>query len=159
MAFYPALKSGFLYNWIMSSFHFYQPIDVRYGDLDPQGHVNNARYVTYLEHARVGYIRHLGLWDGSSYLELGFIIASIEVDFQAPILITDAVRVGVRIPRLGGKSLDMLYRVEHAVTGKLFGTGKTVLVGYDYRTGQSMELLEEWRESIAAFEDIPHRSL
>lgn len=142
----------------MNAFQFYQPIDVRYGDLDPQGHVNNARYVTYLEHARVGYIRHLDLWDGSSYLELGFIIASLEVDFQAPILITDAVHVGVRVARLGGKSLDMLYRVEQVETGKVFGTGKTVLVGYDYRKGQSMELLDEWRESIAAFEGIPRRS-
>lgn len=142
----------------MSSFQFFQPIDVRYGDLDPQGHVNNARFVTYLEHGRVGYIQHLDLWDGSSYLELGFIVASIEVDFQAPILITDAVRVGVRVSRLGGKSLDMLYRVEQAESGKVFGTGTTILVGYDYRTGQSMELLDEWREKIAAFEDIPHRS-
>jgi acyl-CoA thioester hydrolase len=44
----------------MPGFHYYHPIEVRYGDLDPQGHVNNARYLTYLEQARIGYIRHLG---------------------------------------------------------------------------------------------------
>lgn len=150
-------EGPFQYNGFMDQFRFYQPIDVRYGDLDPQGHVNNARYVTYLEHARVEYIRHLGLWDGSSYLDLGFIIARIELDFQAPILITDPVQVGVRISRLGGKSLDMIYRMENADTGDVYGRGKTVLVGYDYRTGESMELLDVWREKIAAFEDIPER--
>lgn len=142
----------------MSEFNFFQPIDVRYGDLDPQGHVNNAVFVTYLEHARVGYIRHLDLWDGKSYLELGFIIAHIEVDFSAPILITDEVRVGVRVSRLGDKSLDMLYRVEHAQTGKVFGTGRTVLVGYDYRKERSIPLLEEWRKKVSTFEDIPTRA-
>lgn len=142
----------------MTEFRFHQPIDVRYGDLDPQGHVNNALFVTYLEHARVAYIQHLDLWDGKSYLELGFIIAHIEVDFQAPILITDKVQVGVRVSRLGGKSLDMLYRVEDGASGKVFGTGKTVLVGYDYRERKSISLLDEWREAIAAFEDIPQRS-
>ena len=37
----------------MADFRFYHPIEVRYGDLDPQGHVNNARYLTYLEQARI----------------------------------------------------------------------------------------------------------
>ncbi|NOY99067.1 MAG: acyl-CoA thioesterase, partial [Chloroflexi bacterium] len=39
----------------MSDFHFYHPIVVRYGDLDPQGHLNNARYLTYFEQARIHY--------------------------------------------------------------------------------------------------------
>jgi acyl-CoA thioesterase FadM len=30
----------------MPAFRYYHPIEVRYGDLDPQGHVNNARYLT-----------------------------------------------------------------------------------------------------------------
>ena len=38
----------------MSAYHFSYPIEVRYGDLDPQGHVNNAKYLTYMEQARVG---------------------------------------------------------------------------------------------------------
>ena len=33
----------------MSEFRFYHPIEVRYGDLDPQGHLNNAKYLTYFE--------------------------------------------------------------------------------------------------------------
>jgi acyl-CoA thioesterase FadM len=30
----------------MSQFHNIHPIEVRYGDLDPQGHVGNAKYLT-----------------------------------------------------------------------------------------------------------------
>ena len=48
----------------MTKFRYYHLIEVRYGDLDPQGHVNNACYLTYMEQARIGYIQHLGLWAG-----------------------------------------------------------------------------------------------
>ena len=142
----------------MSQFQFFQPIDVRYGDLDPQGHVNNARFVTYLEHARVGYIRFLELWEGDSYQDLGFILAHLTVDFKAPVLITNRVQVGVRVSRLGGKSLEMAYRMEDAETGRLFAEARTVLVGYDYRTGNTLHLPEVWREVIADFEGIPQKS-
>jgi acyl-CoA thioester hydrolase len=142
----------------MVEFLFFQPIEVRYGDLDPQGHVNNARFVTYLEHARVSYVQHLCLWDGKSYLGLGFILAHLEVDFRAPILITDMVQVGVRVSRLGGKSLDMIYRVEDVKTEKVYATALTTLVGFDYQNERSIPLADEWRQKIAAFEDIPERS-
>ena len=64
--------SSFLYNGDMSDFRFFQPMEVRYGELDLQGHVNNARFVTYLEHARVSCHQDLGLWDGRDVLGLGF---------------------------------------------------------------------------------------
>jgi acyl-CoA thioester hydrolase len=146
------------YNAVMSEFNFYQPVEVRYGDLDPQGHVNNARFVTYLEHARVGYVRELGLWDGKSFLEVGFIIARLEVDFQAPILITDQVRIGVRISRLGGKSLEMTYRMESPEDGTVYAEALTVLVSYDYRRGQTRELPDRWRDEVSVFENIPRRA-
>ena len=67
----------------MSEFRFFCPVEVRYGDLDPQGHVNNAKYLTYLEQARVAYIIHLGLWDGKSFEDIGIILAEIQLKFIA----------------------------------------------------------------------------
>ncbi len=138
----------------MADFKFYCPIVVRYGDLDPQGHVNNAAYLTYLEHARVNYVRHLDLWDGKSFLKIGFILARVELDYKAPILMTDAVEVGVRTSRLGNKSLDMEYLVQEIGGGKVFGEGKTVQVAFDYQTGKTISLNGNWRETIANFEGI-----
>ena len=141
-----------MYNANMSDYRFFHPITVRYGDLDPQGHVNNAGFLTYMEHARVSYIRQLGLWDGKSFLEIGFILARVELDFQAPILMTDEVEVGVRISRLGNKSLDMEYLIREPVTGKIFAAGKSVQVAYDYQSGKTIPLLASWRELIQDFE-------
>ncbi|MBT3338732.1 MAG: acyl-CoA thioesterase [Anaerolineae bacterium] len=46
----------------MSKIKFFYPIEVRYGDLDPQGHLNNAKYLTYFEQARIRYFVELGLF-------------------------------------------------------------------------------------------------
>lgn len=145
---------SFKYNDFMSTFRYFHPIIVRYGDLDPQGHVNNAAYLTYLEHARVNYIRHLDLWDGKSFLKIGFILARVELDYKAPILMTDEIEVGVRTSRLGNKSLDMEYRVQELGGGKIFGEAKTVQVAYDYQTGQTIPLWANWRERLTAFEGL-----
>lgn len=138
----------------MPTFKFFQPIIVRYGDLDPQGHVNNAAFLTYLEHARVNYIRSLDLWDGKSFLSIGFILARIELDYKAPILMTDLVEVGVRTSRLGNKSLDMEYLVRKIEGEKIYAVGKTVQVAYDYQTGETIPLRPHWRETITKFEDL-----
>ena len=138
----------------MPDFHFYHPIEVRYGDLDPQGHVNNAKYLTYMEQARVAYLRHLGLWEGGSFLEIGIILADAHITFRAPIQFGAALRVGMRIARLGNKSVQSEYRIEEAADGREYASGASVLVAYDYQRGQTVVLPEAWREKIAEFEGL-----
>jgi len=138
----------------MPEFRFFHPIEVRYGDLDPQGHVNNAKYLTYIEQARIAYIRRLGLWqEGQSFLDVGIILADAQVTFLASIQFGQNVRVGVRTSRLGNKSLTMEYRLEDADSGAELATGSTALVAYDYRVRKTIPIPGEWREKITAFEN------
>ena len=70
----------------MSGYKFFHPIEVRYGDLDPQGHVNNAKYLTYFEQARVHYLVQLGLFSmQQNFLDIGVIIADIHLKYRAPL--------------------------------------------------------------------------
>lgn len=138
----------------MPDFRFYHPIEVRYGDLDPQGHVNNARYLTYMEQGRVAYIRHLGLWDGQSFLNIGIILADAQVTFLRPVYWGQEVRVGVRVSHLGAKSMKMEYRLEDARQGTLLATGATTLVAYDYHAGRSMPIPDAWRKTISKYEGM-----
>lgn len=139
----------------MAAFNFYHPIEVRYGDLDPQGHLNNAKYLTYLEQARIAYIKRLGLWPGGSFLEIGIILADARLTFQRPVLFGQPVRVGVRVTRLGRKSLTMAYSLEDSGSGEALATGETVLVAYDYHTEETIPIPEAWRQAISQFEGIP----
>lgn len=142
------------YNFTMTQFKFFHPIEVRYGDLDPQGHVNNAKIVTYLEQARIQYIKHLNLWQSGSFLDIGIILAEIRVTYKAPIHFGQAVRVGVRVVRLGNKSFEMAYGVEDGDTHAELATASTVQVAYDYRQQKSIAIPEEWRKAICAFEGL-----
>lgn len=138
----------------MSEFRFYCPVQVRYGDLDPQWHVNNARFNTYIEQGRFEYIVRLGLFDGVDFSALGLIVADVHIAYLAPVEITHQVRVGVRTGRIGNKSLIFEYEVQNAVTGEVFAKAETVMVAYDYKTHQSIPVSPEWRKAIEDFEGV-----
>lgn len=138
----------------MSEFKYYYPVEVRYGDLDPQGHVNNAKYLTYMEQARMGYLRHLGLWNGGSFLNIGIILADLQITFRAPILFEHAVQVGVRTTRLGNKSFDVAHSIENSQDGGIFASCKIVLVAYDYHAGKTIPIPTHWREILKNFEGL-----
>ncbi len=130
-------------------------IPVRYGDLDPQGHVNNARLLTFIEQARMEYIHRLGLWDGQDFEALGLIVADVHVAYRAQICFGQTVRVHAWVSRMGNKSVRFEHRLEEAETGDLLATAEVVMVAYDYRTHQSVPIWDDWREKIAAYEGIP----
>ena len=95
----------------MSEFRFHLPIEVRYGDLDPQWHVNNARYLTFLEQGRMEYLRALGLWDGEDFFNLGLIVADVHIAYLAPMFLGQKVRLDLRVSKMGRKSLVIEYRL------------------------------------------------
>jgi YbgC/YbaW family acyl-CoA thioester hydrolase len=135
----------------MAPFRFSHPIEVRYADLDPQRHVNNAALFTYLEQARARYLQHLGLWDGVDFDSIGIIVAEASAAYKAPISFGDRVVVEVGVTRLGTKSLVLEYLVR-TEDGRSLATGRTVLVAYDYRGAASIAIPEAWRSRIEAFE-------
>lgn len=136
----------------MTAYRFFHPIEIRYGDLDPQGHVNNARYLTYFEQTRANYLRHLGLWDGKSFLEIGIILAEARVSFLAPVLFGQQVQVGARVSKIGNKSLTMHYSLEDIQTGLQLAAGEAVLVAYDYAAAKTIPVPPAWRQTISEFE-------
>jgi acyl-CoA thioester hydrolase len=138
----------------MADFRFYYPIEVRYGDLDPQGHVNNARFLTYFEQARIQYVIHLNLWDGRSYFDIGFILADAQVTFLGPVLFGQKIRAGVRVTRLGNKSLTMEYGLEDIQDGQQLARGSAALVTYDYHDWRTIPIPDHWRQTIALFEGL-----
>ncbi len=139
----------------MSDFHFSCPIEVRYGDLDPQGHVNNANFLTYLEQARINYLVNLGLFSRKlAFMDVGIILADAHVKFISPVFFDSDLHADVQVTRLGNKSLTMAYRLQEATGGLEIATATTVLVTYDYRTSETISIPLDWREKIRDFERL-----
>lgn len=125
---------------------------VRYGDLDPQWHVNHTRFLTYMEQARLEYLQHLGLFDGKSYLDLRLIIADVHASYKAPIELGQKVRIGTRTAKIGTRSVTFEYVIEDEESGQVCATGEVVGVCYSFRTHETQPVPNEWREKMAEFE-------
>ena len=139
----------------MSDYHFYHPIEVRYGDLDPQGHVNNAKFLTYFEQARMAYWVKLGLFTkDQSFMELGIILADVHISYRAPVFYGQNIKAGVHVARLGGKSMTWKQNIVDADTGRELANGEVIMVAYDYNEEKSIAIPDEWREKIIAFEKL-----
>ena len=126
----------------MEGFDFVHRETVRFRDVDSIGHVNNAVFLTYLEEARIAYLLPFGA-DVTN-----MILARVEIDFRAPLRMGDEIEIGVRPAGVGTKSFQLEYEVRSGRT--LAAQAKTVLVSYDYETGNAVEVPQTWREALAA---------
>ena len=139
----------------MTDFKFFHPTEVRYGDLDPQGHVNNAKYLTYFEQARVYYLIQLGLFSkDQSFMEVGVIIADIHITFHSTTHYGDDIKVGVKITKIGNKSLTVEQCVMDSKTGKLMASGTVIMVTFDYEGLKTIAVPEDWKKKISEFEEL-----
>lgn len=136
----------------MVTFRFFHPIEIRYGDIDPQRHVNNARYFTYMEQARVNYLMEIGLWRGDDFDQIGIILAEQACTYLLPITMQQQIEIGVRTERMGTKSIEMNYCIRDMTSHQDHATGSSILVAYDYQQAASIPIPAVWRHSITAFE-------
>lgn len=130
-------------------------MEVRYGDLDPQGHVNNAQYLTFFEQARIHYIIELGLFTkDQSFMEIGVILADVHITYLEPVYFGQNIKVGVHVAKLGFKSMTWEQNIEDADMDKEIAKGEVVMVAYDYRQRKTIPIPQEWRDKISTFERL-----
>jgi acyl-CoA thioester hydrolase len=139
----------------MEHFRHITSIAVRFADLDALGHLNNAKYATFIEQARIEYVQEVCGWRGEWHT-LGMILAKIVIDFKAPIRYGDLVDVRTRCAHMGDKSFELEYQIlrrkEVSHTASTAATASTVMVAYDYAAQQSIPLPDDWRSRITAYE-------
>jgi acyl-CoA thioester hydrolase len=139
----------------MSDFRFFHPIEVRYGDLDPQGHLNNSKYLTFFETGRINYFTHLGLFTpGQSFMDINVIMAEARVTFLAAVQFGTPLKVGVRTSKMGNKSMTVDQNIVHADTGEVLASGQVILVAYDYHAKNSIPIPDVMRKTISEYEGL-----
>jgi len=124
-------------------------VEVRFRDLDPMGHAHHTLPLIYFEEARAAYWREVA--GRSGLQDIDYVIGEVQVRFHSRIRWPARLEVGVRVPRIGGKSFVMEYELRDGA-GVLLATGQTVQVMYDYAAGRSVGVPAELRERIARFE-------
>jgi len=118
-------------------------LEVRFRDLDPMQHVNNALYATYLEQARSRFSEDVL---GMPLADLDTVLAQVEIAFERPIEGTGTVTVEMEFGDLGRSSIPVEY--ELFFEGERVATARSVQVYFDRETGESKPIPEDLRERM-----------
>ncbi len=122
------------------------PISVRWRDMDAMGHVNNAKYVSYLEEARVRWMQGV---EGVSLADrIAPVVANTNINYRLPIIWPNDIVVELFVERLGNSSVTIGHRIlDQQDESKLYSDGHVVVVWMDTQTGRSAPLPEAVRKA------------
>lgn len=130
------------------------PVQLRFSDMDSFGHLNNAKYLTYFEEARIHYYNDLVNWK-YDWSKRGIILARAEVDFIVPGHFRDKAVIYTRTSKIGSKSIKNEYKMIKQTSSEEIVIAKavTVAVFYNYETNTSSNVPDDWRKAIGEFEE------
>ena len=125
-------------------------IKVRGYHLDVYQHVNNARYLEFLEEAR---------WDGLEQEEgfqwmtanrIAFVVVKININYRRPAVLGDLLKVSSQVEQLNGKSGVLSQVITLEPEGQVVADAQITFVCIDLTTQKALPLEGELRERLAA---------
>ncbi len=123
-------------------------IKVRGYHLDLYGHVNNARYLEFLEEARWGLFEErsdLGAFARRGY---GFSVVNINIDYRRPALLGETLEVVTTLESVGARSGVIRQKVRLQGTETRVAEAAVTFVVVDGQTGKALPLEGELRELL-----------
>ena len=121
---------------------------IRYGDLDPQGHVNNAVFATHFESGRVAMFRNEDLGIGVD--NATFVLVRQEIDFLLELRWPGEVVIGTALAGLGRTSFTVAQAIFS--DSACAAAGRATMVMLDKTTRRPRPLappeiarLEQWK--------------
>jgi len=79
-------------------------LSVRGYHLDVYGHVNNARYLEFLEEARWRFFAERGVIDALTGNELAMVVVNININYRRAALIHEELKIVTQVTKVGNKS-------------------------------------------------------
>lgn len=123
-------------------------IKVRGFHLDVYQHVNNARYLEFLEEAR---------WDGLENNEsfkwmtannIAFVVVNININYRRPAVLGDVLTVTSHVQQINGKSGVLSQAVTLNPEGHMVADALVTFVCIDLKTQKALALEGELRERL-----------
>jgi acyl-CoA thioester hydrolase len=112
---------------------------IRFGDLDPQGHVNNTVFATFFETGRVTLLREPG--NALNTPGTTSVLAQLDISFLRELHWPGNVEIGTGIVAVGRSSFTFLQAIFHE--GACAATGRATMVLIDAKTRRACPLPEE----------------
>lgn len=122
-------------------------IDVRWGDLDMLGHVNNVAYMTYFETARVELIRTTGgLSRGDG---IGAVVVQANISYRASATYPAALQVVSTISRFGTTSMDYHHVLRDRDGEQVYAEAVVTVVWVDMQANKPVpvpDFIKSWAQ-------------
>ena len=137
-----------------AAFRFFCPLRVRYSEVDQQGVVFNAHYLTYYDTAITEYFRGLP-WDLMAEAKasgIDFHTVRCLVEYKAPIGFDQELEIGCRVARLGRSSLTFGLAIFARGNDPVLATGEVVWVHTDQRSHRPVPIGDRLRGLLQARE-------
>ena len=123
-------------------------IKVRGYHLDVYQHVNNARYLEFLEEARWEWLEVTEAFHWLQEQKLAFVVVNININYRRPAVLGDVLVIDSEITQLNGKSGIIAQRVLLAGQETVVADAVLTFVCIDLRTQKAVALEGELRERL-----------
>ncbi|WP_312758276.1 YbgC/FadM family acyl-CoA thioesterase [Pantoea brenneri] len=123
-------------------------IKVRGYHLDVYQHVNNARYLEFLEEARWQWLEEVEAFHWLLEQKLAFVVVNININYRRPAVLGDVLAIDSQITQLNGKSGIIAQRVLLAGEETVVADAALTFVCIDLRTQKAVALEGELRERL-----------
>ena len=120
-------------------------IDIRFSDMDSQGHVHHEAIIGWIAHARVSFID--GVIEAARAKDIDYTLASIQVDFKTHVNFPGEARLDVLVGRVGGKSLSLKYMLSK--DKMRFAQSRSVSVFFDKNAKDAVPIPDSMRKVLA----------
>ncbi|WP_019677195.1 acyl-CoA thioesterase [Arsukibacterium perlucidum] len=123
-------------------------IKVRGYHLDIYQHVNNARYLEFLEEARWGYLEDSGDIEWFAKHKLAWIIVNININYRVAATMGDTLEIFTRFSKIGGKSAVVKQEVRIAGKDAIAADAEVTIVCLDQQTGKAVAIDGELKQRL-----------
>ncbi|MBB3305484.1 MULTISPECIES: YbgC/FadM family acyl-CoA thioesterase [Enterobacterales] len=125
-------------------------IKVRGYHLDVYQHVNNARYLEFLEEARWQWLEDVDAFHWLMEQQLAFVVVNININYRRPAVLGDVLNIESEVSQLGGKSGVIAQRVLLASDNSVVADAALTFVCIDLRTQKAVPLEGELHQRLAS---------
>lgn len=125
-------------------------IKVRGYHLDVYQHVNNARYLEFLEEARWEGLESSAGFQWMTKHRIAFVVVNININYRRPAVLSDVLTVTSKVQQLNGKSGVLSQVITLEPEGEIVADAQITFVCIDLNTQKALPLEGELREHLEA---------
>jgi acyl-CoA thioester hydrolase len=126
-------------------FSYWYTIQVRWGDMDAHAHVNNAKYFTFFESARVAFFDSVDVRLHSRDQNEGPALVTTTANFKQQVRYPATLEIGVRLTRIGNRSIALAMSAFLEGSGSVVAEATSVNAWVDYDRDESTNIPDALR--------------